>query len=111
MLKLCTRHIDKNTEIVRERPQELDRLTNFLFNKEDPTSHILSFFGMKGGEQDLCNASKQRLLELGLQKKVPRDELNASWINEHCWGVRGDSNGEVVDGESDDEGVDWDSDY
>ena len=61
---------------------------------------MLSFFGMKWGEKDLRNASKQRLLELGLQKKVLREELNgeAHYGNEFFWGVRVDSDGEIEEG-------------
>ena len=74
MLKLCNYHIDKKTEVVRATPH--DRLAHFLLDNEDIAIHILSFFGMKWGVHDLRNASHERLLELGLQKKVLREELN-----------------------------------
>ena len=48
MLKLCTHHIDKNIGIIHTWPGKHDRPTNFLFNNEDPASHILMFFGSSG---------------------------------------------------------------
>eukprot|EP00520_Triparma_pacifica_P004109 CAMPEP_0118638272 /NCGR_PEP_ID=MMETSP0785-20121206/3588_1 /TAXON_ID=91992 /ORGANISM="Bolidomonas pacifica, Strain CCMP 1866" /LENGTH=278 /DNA_ID=CAMNT_0006529495 /DNA_START=245 /DNA_END=1082 /DNA_ORIENTATION=- len=66
MLKLCKHHIYKKTGVVRAKPIKRYSLTMFLFNNEDLASHILSFFVMKWGEKDLRNASKERLLELGL---------------------------------------------
>ena len=41
---------------------------------------------MKWGKKDLRNASKQRLLELGLQKKVFREENN-TWNKVYLGGV------------------------
>eukprot|EP00520_Triparma_pacifica_P004869 CAMPEP_0118643192 /NCGR_PEP_ID=MMETSP0785-20121206/6262_1 /TAXON_ID=91992 /ORGANISM="Bolidomonas pacifica, Strain CCMP 1866" /LENGTH=277 /DNA_ID=CAMNT_0006534843 /DNA_START=160 /DNA_END=989 /DNA_ORIENTATION=- len=70
LLKLCNYHIDKKTGKVRAWPLKEERLANFLYDNKDPARHILSFFGMKWGKKDLRNASHQRLLELGLQKKV-----------------------------------------
>ena len=92
MLKLCNYHIDKKTEVVRATPH--DRLAHFLLDNEDLASHILSFFGMKWGEKDLRNASKERFLELGLEKKVLRKENNV----EHAefWGVKVADDGTLI---------------
>ena len=68
----------QETGVVRATPQEQDRLANSLLDNEDLASYILSFFGMQRGDNDLCNASKQRLLQLGLQKKALRKELNGN---------------------------------
>ena len=94
MLKLCNHHTDKKTGVVRAKPIKRYSLTMFLFNNEDLASHILSFFVMKWGEKDLRNASKERLLELGLQDKVLREELN--WDNGKYWGVNVNEEGVVV---------------
>jgi len=76
-----------------------ERLANFLYDNKDPARHILSFFGMKWGKKDLRNASHQRLLELGLQKKVLREGLNELGGNQHFWGVQVDGDGELIDEE------------
>ena len=82
MLKLCNYHIDKNTGKKKGKkrawPLKEELLANFLVNNEDVASHILSFYGIKWGEKDLRNTSKARLLELALQKKVLKKELNKS---------------------------------
>ena len=97
MHKLCTHHIDKNTGVIRTWPQKQDRLADFFFNK-DFASHILSFFRMKWGKKDLRNANKQRLLDLGLQKKVLREEMNGndSLDSERFWGVQVHSNSDII---------------
>lgn len=106
MLALCNHHIDKKTGKktgdIRAWPEEHELLANFLFNNEDPARHILSFFGMNWGEHDLRKASKQRLLEIGLQKKVLREETNEE--NGEFWGVKVNEDGEVVSRRGD---IDW----
>ena len=49
---------------------------------------------MKRVENDLRNVSKQRLLELGLQKKVLQNERND--VNCELWGVTVTDDGEVI---------------
>ena len=98
MLELCKAHIDKmgkKTGPERAFPKEQDLLANFLVEQENISSQILSFFV---GYGDLRNATKELLLELGLQKQVLREELNGNSHqgNECFWGVRVDSRGEVV---------------
>mmetsp|Transcript_1150 Transcript_1150/g.2117 ORF Transcript_1150/g.2117 Transcript_1150/m.2117 type:complete len:318 (-) Transcript_1150:28-981(-) len=101
MLALCNHHIDKKTGKktgdIRAWPQKHDRLANFLLDNEDAARHILSYFGMKWGKNDNRNASKQRLLELGLQKKALRAEMNDEY--ETYWSVKVDEKGVVAEGE------------
>ena len=100
-IKLSNWHHDKNTGVVRALP--VDPVSKFVFKHKGAgvTSRILSFFGEKRGDGDLRGATKERLLELGLQEKVLRRELKGieDWGNQFFWGVRVDSNGDVVDDE------------
>lgn len=84
MLKLCNHHIDKNTGVVRARPQKRGRarLATFFFENEDVAGYILSFFGRKGmkwGDNELRSASKRRLLDLAEEKMLLRPKFNASF--------------------------------
>ena len=85
-IKLSNWHHDKNTgSDIFCLP--VDPVSTFMFKYKGAgvTSHIFSFFGEKRGCGDLRNATKERLLELGLQKKLLRAEENGdrTWGNEH----------------------------
>ena len=73
LIKLSNWHIDKNMGN-DPRCWPVDSVSKFMLKYKDAgvISHILSFFGEKRGCGDLRNAIKERLLELGLQKKVLR---------------------------------------
>ena len=63
MLKSCSHHIDKKTEVIRAEPQ--DHFANYLYENENVAGYILSFFSR--GENDLHDASKEHLLSVGLK--------------------------------------------
>jgi len=110
MIKLCNWRIDKKTED-NPRCWPVDPVSKFMFKYKDAgvISHILSFFGEKRGYGDLRGATKEDLLELGLQEKVLREDMNK--FNAAFWGVRVDKEGAAVSSDEDsDEDSDKDSD-
>ena len=91
MFALCNHHIDKKTGKkmggISAWPKHDNCLVNFLLRNGDPAFHILSFIAFNSSHPDSRNLSHENLLELGLQKKVLRKELNS--INRKFWGVAG----------------------
>jgi len=95
MIKLC------NTPITRSRMRAStnDPLWAFMARSgRDLAKHILSFrLGVKVGKGDLREASKEKLLEVGLELKVLRMENNG-WSNMGCYGAVVDEEGKKIDG-------------